>query len=147
MDVLQLLKTELKERLAELTLLAEGSETQGLRIGILGRLKAYLNLEVSYLLPELIELSPKNEALFARISNELQEMLEQVALLDANNSLDNARVQALRSSFMAHMQSIEDRILPLMRQRITTAEREELFHVLEDAKQDLMKAAALELAI
>lgn len=147
MDVLQLLKTELKERLAELTLLAESSQSRTLRLGIMARLKAYLHLGVSFLLPELVELSPKNEALFTRISADLTCMRDLIADLDRDDEIDQSRFQELRLLFTAHSQDIEDRILPLMRQRITTAEREELFHVLQDAKQDLMKAASMEMAI
>lgn len=147
MDVLQLLKTEIKERLAELTLLAEDAQSRALRLGVLRRLKAYLQLGESYLLPELMELSPKNDALFVRISGDLIQMQESVSALENDPDLDKGRLSDLRHRFLEHSQSIEDKILPLMRQKITTAEREELFHVLQDAKQDLMKAAAMEVAI
>ena len=143
MDVLQLLKMELKERSVDLASLLE--QTPGPRsvATILARLRAHLSLETIYLLPELTAISFKNDLVVGKLESELLVLHNLLAKLsEVDGGPEDWR--QLYQAFSVHAQTIEERALPFMRQKITTAEREELFHVLQDAKQDLIKASSVE---
>ncbi len=143
MDVLQLLKLELKERAADLASLISHTPGKKSVNTILARLRAHLSLETVYLLPELTAISFKNDLVVSKLESELLVIQELLTLASEGDQTLEVW-QKLNQAFAAHAQSIEERALPFMRQKITTAEREELFHVLQDAKQDLMMAASLE---
>ncbi len=140
MDVLQLLKNELKERQSDVSAFIDGPTTHQNWSQIAGHLKAHLTLELEYLLPELAAVSPKQDAVLQRLETELVNLRMQLDALGFDDSPETSKVAELRDALLRHGQLIEDRILPLMRQRISTADREELYDALQDAKQDIIRS-------
>jgi hypothetical protein len=145
MDVLQLLKNELKERQNEVGAFMEGSSLQEWP-QTARHLKAHLTLELEYLLPELAAVSPKHDTALQRLEADLMALRLHLNRMGLDQNPSPASVLELRDALDRHVFLIEDRILPLMRQRISTADREELYDALQDAKQDIIRAT-LELAI
>jgi hypothetical protein len=140
MDVLQLLKNELKERQSDISAFIDGPSAHQNWAQIARHLKAHLTLELEYLLPELAAVSPKQDAALQRLEADLVSLRLQLDSLGLDHNPEIVQVIALRDAFTRHGQLIEDRILPLMRQRISTADREELYDALQDAKQDIIRS-------
>lgn len=146
MDVLQLLKNELKERQSDVSAFIDGSSAHQNWAQTARHLKAHLTLELEYLLPELAAVSPKQDAALQRLETDLVALRLQLDRMGFDENPEPALVVELRDALDRHVQLIENRILPLMRQRISTADREELYDALQDAKQDIIRST-LELAI
>jgi hypothetical protein len=140
MDVLQLLKNELKERQSDVSAFIDGPTTHQNWSSIAGHLKAHLTLELEYLLPELAAVSPKQDAALQRLETDLVGLRMQLDGIGLDDRPPAEQVVELRDALARHGQLIEDRILPLMRQRISTADREELYDALQDAKQDIIRS-------
>lgn len=146
MDVLQLLKNELKERQSDVSAFIDGPSAHQNWAQIARHLKAHLTLELEYLLPELAAVSPKQDAALQRLETDLVALRILLDSLGLDQNPESTKVIELRDALTRHGQLIEDRILPLMRQRISTADREELYDALQDAKQDIIRST-LELAM
>lgn len=140
MDVLQLLKNELKERQSDVSAFIDGPSAHQNWSQIARHLKAHLTLELEYLLPELAAVSPKQDAALQRLETDLVGLRMQLDSLGLDLNPETVKVMAFRDALTRHGQLIEDRILPLMRQRISTADREELYDALQDAKQDIIRS-------
>lgn len=131
MDVLQLLKAEFRSRKSDLADLSQPTINDSTRDAIMSRLKVHLSWEAEFLLPELSVIATHGDALLERY----QQGLKQLQAMCRNKSQNDAE---LLEVFERHNQTIEEKILPFMRQRIPTVEREELYHVFADAKQELL---------
>ncbi|MDQ3234446.1 MAG: hypothetical protein M3Q07_21800 [Pseudobdellovibrionaceae bacterium] len=140
MDVLQLLKNELKERQSDVSAFIDGPSAYQNWAQIARHLKAHLTLELEYLLPELAAVSPKQDAVLQRLETDLVNLRLQLNALGFDNNPKPDQVTDLRDAMGRHVALIEDRILPLMRQRISTADREELYDAMQDAKQDIIRS-------
>jgi hypothetical protein len=140
MDVLQLLKNELKERQSDVSAFIDGPSAHQNWAQIARHLKAHLTLELEYLLPELAAVSPKQDAVLQRLEAELVALRLKLDAMGLDQTPEADSVRELREALTRHGQFIEDRILPLMRQRISTADREELYDALQDAKQDIIRS-------
>lgn len=143
MDVLQLLKAEFKDRVADMAFLLEdnGQDKQA----ILERVCVHLAWEANFLFPELAAITNSSEAVLTRYTQSLQDLRRQAEICRGDQGIECSK--ELASQFLRHNQWVEDKVLTLMRQRIPTAEREELYHVFADAKQDLTASSALEFVI
>jgi hypothetical protein len=140
MDVLQLLKNELKERQSDVSAFIDGPSSHQNWSQIARHLKAHLTLELEYLLPELAAVSPKQDAALQRLETDLVGLRLQLNAMGLDDNPATEQVVDFREALNRHGQLIEDRILPLMRQRISTADREELYDALQDAKQDIIRS-------
>ncbi len=138
MDVLQLLKNELKERQNDVVNFHENDAGQDWKY-VARHLKGHLTLELDFLLPELAAVSPKQDAPLLRLEADLIALRQKLSNLGEDKKPSKDLVRELREALDRHVLQIEDRILPLMRQRISTADREELYDALQDAKQDIMR--------
>ncbi len=140
MDVLQLLKAEFRSRKAELADLSQLSGKDSVKTAILMRLNVHLAWETEFLLPELSLIANHRDVLLKRY----QQGLRNLQSLCSDKCQDGAE---LLESFTRHSETVEDKILPFMRQKIPTGEREELYHVFVDAKQQLLNMRTVEFAI
>ncbi|MES2746656.1 MAG: hypothetical protein V4655_14580 [Bdellovibrionota bacterium] len=131
MDVLQLLKAEFRERKSELSALEKPETSDAAKKKILGALNAHLAWESEYLLPELSHIASRGDVLFDKYQQSLSE-LNTMSRKKGQDDLD------LLKAFNSHTFIVEEKILPYMRQKIPTIDREELYHVFADAKQELI---------
>ncbi len=132
MDVLQLLKSEFRERKADLDYLKDPSTKDGVRKSIRKALNTHLAWESGYLLPELSHLASKGDGLLDRYEQSLRRL----------DSLSAGQSDVeVAEAFVTHTEIVEEKVLPFMRQKIPTAEREELYHVFADAKQELLASS------
>jgi hypothetical protein len=144
MDVLQLIKAELKDQTRHFqSALAPHAKTAEQRRSM-AFVRAFLQLESEYLLPELTAVAP-NEPLVTKMYQDVGQLRSHFEAWEESG--ERSAIAVLEGHYSQHAQWIEDRILPLMRQKISTVEREELYHVLLDAKQDLEPASPMVLAI
>ena len=131
MDVLQLLKSELRERRSELSGLGSPEPNDATRRSIRSALSVHLAWESEFLLPELSHVAPQGEAILDRYQQSLKRLRELAGKKSQNDS-------DVLDAFSTHTDIVEEKVLPFMRQKIPTAEREELYHVFADAKQEMM---------
>ncbi|MBC7533054.1 MAG: hypothetical protein H7318_15890 [Oligoflexus sp.] len=131
MDVLQLLKAEFRSRKSDLADLSQPTINDSAKDAILSRLKVHLSLEAEFLLPELSVIANHGDALLEKY----QQGLKRLQTMCRGKSQNDAE---LLEAFERHTETVEEKILPFMRQRIPTVEREELYHVFADAKQELL---------
>ncbi len=131
MDVLQLLKAEIRDRKAELEALAAQASAAERKETVKKAILTHVAWEMEFLLPEVSHIASGSDAILERYS----QSLDQVKLTLAEIERDSSRVA---QSFASHAEIVEEKLLPLMRQKIPTAEREELYHVFADAKQEMM---------
>lgn len=130
MDVLQLLKSEFRERKSELSSLEKPELNDAERKKILTALNAHLAWESEFLLPELMHIASRGESLLDRYDQSLKR-LHELCLKKSDTGLH------VVEAFASHTDIVEDKILPYMRQKIPTSDREELYHVFADAKQEV----------
>ncbi|RYE47752.1 MAG: hypothetical protein EOP48_21400 [Sphingobacteriales bacterium] len=140
MDVLQLLKAEFRSRKAELANLSQTAQNSKEKSAILSRLNVHLAWESEFLLPELSVIATHGDALVEKY----QQSLKRLQSLCLEKSQDGAE---LLEAFERHIDIVEEKILPFMRQKIPTVDREELYHVFIDAQQELLKSRSVEFAI
>ncbi|MBC7661671.1 MAG: hypothetical protein H7249_18395 [Chitinophagaceae bacterium] len=140
MDVLQLLKAEFRSRKSDLAELAQPQLASSTKAAILSRLNVHLAWEAEFLLPELSVIATHGDALLEKYQQNLK-LLQSLCL---DKSQDGAE---LLEAFNRHTDIVEEKILPFMRQKIPTVEREELYHVFEDARQELLNTRSVEFAI
>jgi hypothetical protein len=140
MDVLQLLKNELKERQSDVSAFVDGPSAHQNWAQIARHLKAHLTLELEYLLPELAAVSPKQDNALQRLETDLVALRLQLDAMGLDSNPATTQLTEFRQALTRHGLLIEDRILPLMRQRISTADREELYDAMQDAKQDIVRS-------
>lgn len=134
MDVLQLLKAEFRSRKSDLADLSQPTINEASKAAILSRLNVHLAWEAEFLLPELSVIATHGDALLEKY----QQGLKRLQIMGHNRSQDGAE---LLEAFERHTETVEEKILPFMRQKIPTVEREELYHVFADAKQELLMHA------
>jgi|GEM_PF-3116641 len=139
MDVLQLLKNELKERQNDMSSFISGVAGQSWQ-QVANHLKAHLILELEYLMPELAAVSPKQDTALQRLEIDLINLKQFLDSLGMDKKPGHNLLLNLRDTLDRHVVLIEDRILPLMRQRISTSDREELYDAMQDAKHDIIRA-------
>jgi hypothetical protein len=130
MDVLQLLKTEFRSRKSDLAELSETVRSPAEKAAILSRLNIHLVWEAEFLLPELSVIATHGDALLEKY----QQGLKRLQIMCRDKSQNDTD---LLDAFARHTETVEEKILPFMRQRIPTVEREELYHVFADAKHEL----------
>jgi hypothetical protein len=140
MDVLQLLKAEFRSRKSDLADLLKPAMEGPIRAAILSRLDVHLAWESEFLLPELSVIATHGDALLEKY----QQGLKRLQSICHDKSQDGAE---LLEAFERHTELVEEKILPFMRQKIPTVEREELYHVFVDAKQELLSTRSVEFAI
>lgn len=131
MDVLQLLKSEFREIRSELSTLMKPETNETKRKKILGAFGAHLAWESDYLLPELTHIATRGDALLEKYQQSLRQLSEL-------NGKAAEKTSDIVNVFDAHKEIVEEKILPFMRQKIPTVDREELYHVFADAKQELL---------
>lgn len=144
MDVLQLLKAEFKDRVADMTFLLNEDPGQDMQ-AILERICVHLAWEANFLFPELAAISSGNDTFLTRYSQSLQDLRVQAELCRKEKGAEVCK--ELAAQFLKHNQWVEDKVITLMRQKIPTAEREELYHVFADAKHDLTLSSPMEFVI
>ncbi len=144
MDVLQLLKAEFKDRTLDMNFVLDGASGSHTK-EILNRVCVHLAWEAQFLFPELAAISLSNDAVLNRYTQSLQDLRRQAQLSLTDPSGEVTKELAQR--FLKHSHWVEDKVMTLMRQKIPTAEREELYHVFADAKQDLSAMPAVEFVI
>jgi hypothetical protein len=144
MDVLQLIKAELKEQTRHFQNALVSHQAKAAERRSMALVQSFLRLESEYLLPELTAVVPQ-DPLLSKMYQDLEVLRSHLEAWEGSG--ERAKIVLLQEHFIQHAQWVEDRILPLIRQKISTAEREELYHVLLDAKQDLEPASDLVLAI
>lgn len=140
MDVLQLLKAEFRSRKSDLADLSQPTLGDPAKNAILTRLSVHLAWEAEFLLPELSVIATHGDALLEKY----QQGLKSLQVLCQDKSQDGAE---LLETFDRHSVTVEEKILPFMRQKIPTVEREELYHVFVDAKQELLNTRNVEFAL
>ena len=140
MDVLQLLKAEFRSRKSDLAELSQATQSSTQKAAILSRLNVHLAWESEFLLPELSVIATHGDALLEKY----QRSLKRLQSLCLDKSQDGTE---LLEAFDQHIEIVEEKILPFMRQKIPTVEREELYHVFVDAKQELLNTRSVEFAI
>ena len=131
MDILQLLKAEFRSRKSDLADLSQPTTDDSAKDAILSRLKVHLSWEAEFLLPELSVIATHGDALLEKY----QQGLKRLQTICREKSQNDAE---LLEAFERHTETVEEKILPFMRQRIPTVEREELYHVFADAKQEML---------
>jgi hypothetical protein len=131
MDVLQLLKAEFRERKVELSALEKPETSETAKRSILRALDAHLAWEAEFLEPELRHVIGRGDTLFDRYRQSLND-------LKISGREKDQKVSDLLKAFDKHRMIVEEKVLPFMRQKISTSEREELYHVFVDAKQELL---------
>lgn len=131
MDVLQLLKAEFRQRRSELSALDSPEAGDELKSMVLAALQAHLAWESDFLLPELTHISSRGDVLFQKYQQSLGRMSQVVCKSEYNG-------EEVQRAFASHTDIVEEKILPLMRQKIPTIDREELYHVFADAKHERM---------
>lgn len=146
MDVLQLLKNELRERQGELRQLTPACIKEASGTEWLSRAQAHLSLEKDYLLPELFAVCSKAELSLVRLASDIEVLSSMLLGLRSAKTVKLEKIHAFALAWDGHVELVEDRILPLMRQKIATADREELYDSLQDAKMEL-RLASVELAM
>ena len=131
MDVLQLLKAEFRERKSELSVLDNPETDVEAKKKVLNALRAHLAWESEFLLPELTHIANRGDALLEKY----ERSLGRLAAISREASQEGGLI---RGAFESHTDIVEEKILPYMRQKMPTLDREELYHVFADAKQELM---------
>lgn len=140
MDVLQLLKAEFRERKSELSVLDNPETGIEAKKKALTALHAHLAWESEFLLPELTHIANRGDALLEKY----EQSLGRLAAITREASQEGG---AIRGAFESHTDIVEEKILPYMRQKIPTLDREELYHVFADAKQELMTTRSASFAM
>jgi hypothetical protein len=134
MDVLQVLKTEFKERIVDL------GDACALA-GWISRFEFHLALESEFLLPELQAVSGPDSGLYRRFELELESMAIQLSSLRDGKSESDPR-EGLKKMFLNHFAFVEEKIFPLMRQKISTVDREALVSVVEEFRAEFKSVSA-----
>ena len=126
MDALQLIKNEIRELQTRLRapLLPKGNQEQNL---LNRHVSEFLQFERDYLLPELKAVCLPKDPVIERVDAELAGLLRAVS----GGMQWSKQIEEIDT----HLRGIEERILPLMRQKISTQEREELYESFCDARQ------------
>lgn len=141
MDILQLIKATNKEILDRLNSVAEAYDTdpQGEFLCKWANLYSFVHMQLKikseYLYPEVSVISPH----LAKKSQQLELSLDQLrGLLESqsqNISVGDKKVdlKLLNQVFVQHFETEESGLIPGMRQKMSTEEREELSQVFQDA--------------
>lgn len=134
MDVLQLLKAKHKQVLDMLAADNVDGLAQLERSKTL--IQALVAVKREYLYPELAASGAVNQRKLQRFELALQTLMSLVAKTDATGWDD------LRACVMVQFNDEEDILFPSIRQGMSTADREELAHVFEDAMDALPESSS-----
>ncbi len=135
MDVLQLLKAEIRDRKAELSAIAASPAKKESFLALKKSFVTHVAWEAEYLLPELSHILSETDPLLEKYLQSLKRTKESLAALELSAA-------DLTHAFTAHAEIVEEKLLPLMRQKIPTVDREELYYVFADAKQEMLATSA-----
>ena len=135
MDVLQLLKAEFRDRAADMSYLLSEDKKRDAQ-AMFQKLCVHIAWESQFLFPELAAISAAGDSVLNRYMQSLQALRKQTQVcLDGDSMPSTGR--ELAELFLKHSLWVEEKVFPLMRQKIPTGDREDLYHVFVDAKQDI----------
>lgn len=155
MDVLQLIKQYNRDNLAQSDLLAQELATEKFTDfwqRYRRQLLAQVMIEREYLYPEVIAVAKGAASTIAQLEANLACMVRLTADLDqAMLGQDEAKRRELAEQLIElvrrHVEKQEDKLIPLIRQSMSTEEREELSQVFQDALEDYINSERMECAV
>jgi hypothetical protein len=133
MDVLQLLKAKHKQVLDMLA--ADNADGLAQLEHLKALIQALVVVKREYLYPELAASGAVNQRKLQRFEEALQSLMSLVGKTDV------AGWDELRACVVAQFNDEEDILFPSIRQGMSTADREELAHVFEDAMDALPQSS------
>jgi len=155
MDVLQLIKQYNRDNLAQLGLVSQEIGTANFKTfwqQYRRQLLAQVMIEREYLYPEVAVVSKTAQATIAQLEANLVQLVKLVkqldaALVEANLSEYQGIAEQLGLLVQGHVAKQEDKLIPLIRQSMSTEEREELSQVFQDALEDFLNSERMECAV
>lgn len=140
MDMLQKIKEKNFIALNAFTALLESADKADEWKKVRRQILVSVLLEREFLHPEVADVSKIAKQTVAKLEASLVSLLKLIRGLDDVIQIDLDQLQSLHTEFSLHLELQHDKLLPLIRQHLSTAEREELTHVIEDAFDDYMTA-------
>jgi hypothetical protein len=151
MDVLQFMK-EVNRQSLELTrdalAVRQGSRSVELMAKLKRQLKGQILLERDYLYPEVAAATPASGNLLTRLETSLNSLEGRVnQWLAASSADDNRYLTGLHDALGSHIGLQESKLMPQIRQALSTEEREELSQVFQDAYEDYLSSEPIGCAV
>ncbi|MFW7378134.1 MAG: hemerythrin domain-containing protein [Oligoflexus sp.] len=155
MDVLQLIKQYNRDNLAQLGLVAQELGTTNFKSfwqKYRRQLLAQIMIEREYLYPEVAVVSKTAQTTIAQLEAnlvQLEQLVQELdaALADSNHNAHQILAERLTCLVRGHVEKQEEKLIPLIRQSMSTEEREELSQVFQDALEDFMNSERMECAV
>ncbi len=135
MDILQVLKAEFKERTSDLV------SSQCVDSAWVSRFECHLAMEAEFLLPEVQAICDTEYSVCQRLERELLGLLDMFREF-CESSQSEQQLALFTEKFLEHTAFVEEKVFPLMRQKISTPEREALVAVIDDLKTEFLVRAA-----